>query len=58
MSVKGQIKEAAGYVKEEAFENGDSPEAKRFVKGENTNTTNAGKLILHERWELERYEVR
>ena len=29
MSGKGQIKEAAGYVKEEAFENGDSPESKR-----------------------------
>ena len=29
MSVEGKIKEAAGYVKEEAYEHGDSPEAKR-----------------------------
>ena len=35
-----------------------SPEAKRFVRGENTNTTTAGKLILHEQWELEKYNVR
>ena len=34
-----------------------SPEVKRFVKGENTNTTTAGKVILHEQWELERYSV-
>ena len=29
MSVKGKIEEAAGYVKEEAFEHGDSPESKK-----------------------------
>lgn len=29
MSIKGEIKEAAGYVKEEAYEHGDSAEAKR-----------------------------
>ena len=28
MSIKGQIKEAAGYVKEEAYEHGTSPEDK------------------------------
>jgi hypothetical protein len=28
MSVKGQIKEAAGFIKEEAFEHGKSPESK------------------------------
>ncbi len=28
MSVKGQIKEAAGYVKEEAYKHGTSPEDK------------------------------
>lgn len=29
MSVEGKIKEAAGYVKEEAYEHGTSPEAKK-----------------------------
>jgi len=29
MSIKGKIKEAAGYAKEEAFENSDSPEGRR-----------------------------
>jgi hypothetical protein len=29
MSIEGKIKEAAGYVKEELHENGDSPEARR-----------------------------
>ena len=28
-SVEGKVKDAAGYVKEEAYEHGDSPEAKR-----------------------------
>jgi hypothetical protein len=28
MSIKGQIKEAAGYAKEEAFEHGKTPESK------------------------------
>jgi hypothetical protein len=32
MSIKGQIKEAAGYGKEEAFEHGKSPDSK--VKAE------------------------
>jgi len=35
-----------------------SPEAKRWVRGENTNTTDKGKLILHELWELESFKVR
>ena len=35
-----------------------SPEVKRLVLGENINTTSAGKVILHERWELESYNVR
>ncbi|MBC8023230.1 MAG: hypothetical protein H7Y14_08940, partial [Burkholderiales bacterium] len=35
-----------------------SPEVKRLVRGENTNTTSAGKILLHERWELETYAVR
>ena len=28
MSVKGQMKEAAGFIKEEAYEHGTSPQAK------------------------------
>ena len=43
MSVKGQIKEAAGYVKEEAFENGDSPEAKRKAQ-EGRDLRNEGRI--------------
>ena len=34
MSIKGQIKEAAGFIEEEAFEHGDSVESKlRAQKG-------------------------
>ena len=29
MGIEGKIKEAAGYVKEEAFEHGDSPESRK-----------------------------
>ncbi len=43
MSVKGKVKEAAGYVKEEAFENGDSPEAKRKAQ-EGRNLRNEGRV--------------
>jgi hypothetical protein len=43
MSVKGQIKEAAGYVKEEAFENGESPEAKRKAQ-EGRDLRNEGRI--------------
>ncbi|MEI4508640.1 hypothetical protein WBQ88_21465 [Sphingopyxis sp. CCNWLW253] len=43
MSVKGQIKEAAGYVKEEAFENGDSPESKRKAQ-EGRDLRNEGRI--------------
>src|SRR5260221_4447680 len=35
-----------------------SPEVKRLVRGENTNTTSAGKVLLHERWELESFSVK
>ena len=35
-----------------------SPEAKRLIRGENTNTTAKGKVILHELWELESFKVR
>jgi Caspase domain len=37
---------------------GYSPEAKRWIRGENTNTTTQGKVILHELWELESFKVR
>ncbi|WP_326914948.1 retropepsin-like aspartic protease family protein [Sphingopyxis chilensis] len=40
---KGQIKEAARYVREEAFENGDSPEAKRKAQ-EGRDLRNAGRI--------------
>jgi hypothetical protein len=43
MSVKGQIKEAAGFVKEEAFEHGDSPEAKQKAQ-EGRNLRNEGRI--------------
>ncbi|HUQ29377.1 MAG TPA: caspase family protein [Usitatibacter sp.] len=35
-----------------------SPEAKRLVRGEQTNTTSTGKVLLHERWELESFSVK
>ncbi len=35
-----------------------SPEVKRLVRGENVNTTSAGKVLLHERWELESFSVK
>jgi uncharacterized caspase-like protein len=31
---------------------------KRFVRGEDVNTTTEGKVLSHERWELVRYEVK
>ena len=34
-----------------------SPAAKRWIRGENTNTTNKGKMILHELWELDSFKV-
>jgi len=43
MSVKGQIKEAAGYVKEEAFENGKSPESQRKAQ-EGRDLRNEGRI--------------
>ena len=43
MSVKGQMKEAAGYVKEEAYEHGKS--AKSQVKAqEGRNLRNEGRV--------------
>jgi len=43
MSVKGQIKEAAGYVKEEAYEHGTSPEDKAKAQ-EGRNLRNEGRI--------------
>ncbi len=43
MSTKGQLKEAAGFVKEEAFEHGKSPEAKKKAQ-EGRNLRNEGRI--------------
>ena len=43
MSIKGQIKEAAGYVEEELFEHGDSPESKRKAQ-EGRDLRNEGRI--------------
>ncbi|MFC4256595.1 hypothetical protein ACFOWT_14315 [Croceibacterium xixiisoli] len=43
MSIKGQIKEAAGYAKEEAYEHGDSPEAQRKAQ-EGRDLRNEGRV--------------
>ena len=43
MSIKGQIKEAAGFIKEEAFEHGKSPEAKAKAE-EGRELRNEGRL--------------
>lgn len=43
MSIEGKIKEAAGYVKEEAFEHGDSPEAKKRAQ-EGRDLRNEGRI--------------
>ena len=42
MSVKGKIKEAAGFVKEELYEHGESNEAKRKAQ-EGRNLRNQGR---------------
>ena len=43
MSVEGKIKEAAGYVKEEIFEHGDSPESKKRAQ-EGRDLRNEGRI--------------
>ncbi|KTE14063.1 hypothetical protein ATE71_09295 [Sphingopyxis sp. H115] len=43
MSVEGKIKEAAGYVKEEAFENGKSAESQRKAQ-EGRDLRNEGRI--------------
>ena len=43
MSVKGEIKEAAGYVKEELHEHGKSPESQQKAQ-EGRDLRNEGRL--------------
>lgn len=43
MSIEGKVKEAAGYVKEEIFEHGDSPEAKKRAQ-EGRDLRNEGRI--------------
>ena len=43
MSVKGEIKEAAGYVKEEAFEHGKSPASQQKAQ-EGRDLRNEGRI--------------
>ena len=43
MSIKGQVKEAAGYVKEEAYEHGKTPESKQKAK-EGRDLRNEGRI--------------
>jgi hypothetical protein len=43
MSVKGQIKEAAGFTKEEAYEHGKSPESQKKAQ-EDRALRNEGRL--------------
>ncbi len=43
MSIKGKVKEAAGYLKEEAYENGTSAES-RMKAQEGRNLRNEGRM--------------
>ena len=43
MGVKGEIKEAAGFVKEETYEHGKSPESQKKVQ-EGRNLRNEGRV--------------
>ena len=43
MSVKGALKEAAGYVKEEAYEHGDTAESKKKAQ-EGRDLRNEGRI--------------
>jgi hypothetical protein len=43
MSVKGQIKQAAGYLKEEAFEHGKSGKSRQKAQ-EGRNLRNQGRI--------------
>ena len=43
MTIKGEIKEAAGFVKEEAFEHGKTPESKQKAQ-EGRDLRNEGRV--------------
>lgn len=43
MSVKGNLKEAAGFIKEEMYEHGTSPENKKAAQ-EGRNLRNEGRI--------------
>ena len=43
MSIKGEIKEAAGFIKEEAYEHGKSPESKQKAQ-EGRDLRNEGRI--------------
>ena len=43
MSIKGEIKEAAGFIKEEAFEHGKSPDSKETAQ-EGRDLRNEGRV--------------
>lgn len=43
MSIKGKMKEAAGFMKEELYEHGQSPEAKKKAQ-EGRNLRNEGRI--------------
>jgi hypothetical protein len=43
MSIEGKAKEAAGYVKEEAFEHGKSPESQKKAQ-EGRDLRNEGRI--------------
>ncbi len=43
MSVEGKLKEAAGYVKEEAYEHGKSPESQKKAQ-EGRDLRNEGRI--------------
>jgi hypothetical protein len=43
MSIEGKAKEAAGYIKEEAFEHGKSPESQKKAQ-EGRNLRNEGRV--------------
>jgi hypothetical protein len=43
MSTKGELKEAAGYIKEEAYEHGKSPASQKKAQ-EGRNLRNEGRI--------------
>jgi len=43
MSIKGSVKEAAGFVEEELYEHGDSPESKKKAQ-EGRDLRNEGRI--------------